>query len=188
MIAQEAAIYDALDGQVFFSHHFEQLTEYEEIAWLDILVYINSKTNKQEALYTYLDRLKYVTDQARQTLKNLLDQATMHKNALTTVQSEIKNTQQQIETAYSERNSNALMDAVAHLDELMLVQQDHKYGQVFAQQTATQYQKIIQFSEKKMQIIEANIPALSQWIQVKMPQGSTLSDLEKLQIFSRDTQ
>ncbi len=38
--AENAIIHDALDGEVFFSDHFRKLSEYEEVARLDIITYL----------------------------------------------------------------------------------------------------------------------------------------------------
>ncbi len=54
------------------------------------------------------------------------------------------------------------MDNLADLDEFVLVQQDHKYGQIFAEQITKEYQSVIQFSDNKLVVIQANIPALVQ--------------------------
>lgn len=48
------------------------------------------------------------------------------------------------------------MDAIARLDELTLVQQDHKYGRVFAQKASEEYTDLIAFSESKNTVLRAN--------------------------------
>lgn len=101
-------------------------------------------------------------EKARNTLQSLNSQILLHKNALQSTQSDIKSTQAKIEGSYKDRDSNSIMDHIASLDEFILVQQDHKYGKIFAEQIAQEYQSVIKFSENKLQIIQANIPALSQ--------------------------
>lgn len=132
--------------------------------------YLKGKTNKQDALELYTDDLTLRTETAKQSLQKTQAQVLFHKNALQSVQNDIKNTQNRIETAYAERNSTAITDAIADLDELILIQQDHKYGQIFAQQIAKEYQSLIDFSEKKLEAIKANIPALTQGVVVRLPE------------------
>lgn len=151
-----------MDGEVFFSDNFRQLSEYEEIARIDIATYLAGKTNKQEALENYVEELTRHTEKAQATLQSLNSQILFHKNALQNTQTDIKNTQAKIETSYKDRDSTGIMDNIADLDEFVLVQQDHKYGQIFAQQIAKEYQSVITFSENKLRAIQANIPALAQ--------------------------
>lgn len=160
--AGNAVVRDALDGEVFFSDHFQQLSAYEEVARIDIAQYLQGKTDRKEALESYIDELEKHTEKARITLQSLNGQILFHKNALKNVQTDIKNTQARIEASYKDRNSTGIMDTVAELDEFTLVQQDHKYGQIFAEQISKEYQGVLQFSENKLQVIKANIPALVQ--------------------------
>jgi hypothetical protein len=124
--------------------------------------YLKNKTNKQEALESYIDDLVKHTEKARATLQAITAQMLFHKNALQSTQSDIKNTQAAIEASYKNRDSSGIMDNIADLDEFVLVQQDHKYGQIFGQQIAKEYQDVITFSESKIQVLKANIPALVQ--------------------------
>jgi len=160
--AETALVRDALDGEVFFSDHFRELSEYEEVARIDIPPYLNAKTDRQAALEYYIEELTRHTKKASNSLQAINAQILVHKNALTSTQTDIKNTQAKIEQSYRDRNSTAIMDGVAELDELILVQQDHKYGQVFGQQIASEYQNLIQFSEAKLAVLQANMPALVQ--------------------------
>ncbi len=132
--------------------------------------YLKGKPNKQDALEVYTDELTLRTEKAKQSLQKAQAQVLFHKNALQNVQNDIKNTQDKIETAYTDRNSTAITDAIADLDELTLIQQDHKYGQIFAQQIVKEYQSLIDFSEKKLEVIQANMPALTQGVVVRLPE------------------
>lgn len=160
--AETAIIRDALDGEVFFSDHFRELSEYEEIAGIDVPAYLNVKKDRQAALEYYIGQLSEHTQKAITTLRAINAQALIHKNALVGTQTDIKNTQAKIEQAYRDRSSSGIMDGIAQLDELLLVQQDHKYGQIFGQQIAGEYQNLIQFSDEKLTVIKANTPALVQ--------------------------
>lgn len=160
--AQNAIVYDAMSREVFFVDIFQELTEYEEVAGIDIPNYLQGKPNKQEALENYIDDLVRHTEKAKATVQSLNSQTLFHTNALKNVQTDIKSTQTAIETAYINRDSAGIIDAIADLDEYVLIQQDHKYGQIFSQQMSKEYQSVIQFSENKLQIIQANIPALVQ--------------------------
>lgn len=166
---ENAVIHDAMDGEVFFSDNFQQLSEYEEVAKIDIPTYLKAKINKQDALENYIDELTRYTEKAKSTLQSINAQALVHKSALQTVQTDIKNTQAKIESSYKNRDSTSIMNNIADLDEFILIQQDHKYGQIFDQQIASEYQSIIQFSENKLQVLKANIPALVQGITVNLP-------------------
>ena len=185
--AETALVRDALDGEVFFSDHFRELSEYEEVARIDIPPYLNAKTDRQAALEYYIEELTRHTKKASNSLQAINAQILVHKNALTSTQTDIKNTQAKIEQSYRDRNSTAIMDGVAELDELILVQQDHKYGQVFGQQIASEYQNLIQFSEAKLAVLQANMPALVQWVTVNLPKWTNVTALEELKIFSRST-
>jgi hypothetical protein len=160
--AQNAIVYDAMSREIFFVDIFQQLTEYEEVARIDIPNYLKGKTNKQEALENYIDELVRHTEKAKTTLLSLNSQTLFHTNALKNIQTDIKNTQLNVETSYYNRDSGSMMNAIADLDELVLMQQDHKYGQIFGQQISKEYQFAIGFSENKLQVIQANIPALVQ--------------------------
>lgn len=185
--AQTAIIRDALDGEVFFSDHFRELSEYEEIARIDIPAYLDVKKDRQAALEYYIEELTNHSKRAYTTLQAINAQALSHKDALTSTQADIKNIQAKIEQSYRDRNSSAIMDNIAQLDELTLVQQDHKYGQIFGQQIASEYEKLLNFSETKLTVLKANIPALVQGITVNLPKGTNVTALEELQIFSRTT-
>jgi len=185
--AQTAIIRDAMDGEVFFSDHFQQLSEYEEIARIDIPKYLDAKKDRQAAIEYYIEELTSHSQKASTTLQAINAQTLVHKNALTSTQADIKNTQAKIEQAYLDRRSSAIMDNIAQLDELTLVQQDHKYGQIFGQQIASEYEKLIKFSDTKLTLLKANIPALVQGITVNLPKGTNVTALEELQIFSRTT-
>jgi len=161
-MAQNAVIDDAMDGEIFFVDHFRQLSEYEEVAQIDISSYLSGKTNKQEALENYIDELTRHTEKARKTVQSINAQMIFHQNALKNVQIDIKNAQSEIESAYINRDSSGISNAIADLDEFVLVQQDHKYGQIFGQQITKEYQSVIVFSENKIQAMQANIPALVQ--------------------------
>lgn len=161
-VAGGAIVHDAMDGEIFFSDNFQQLSEYEEVARIDVPSYLKNKTNKQEVLESYIDELIKHTEKARATLQAITAQMLFHKNALQSTQSDIKNTQAAIEASYKNRDSSGIMDNIADLDEFVLVQQDHKYGQIFGQQIAKEYQNVITFSESKIQVLKVNIPALVQ--------------------------
>lgn len=186
--AQNAVVRDAMDWEIFFVDIFRQLSEYEEVAKIDIPSYLSAKTDKQEALENYIDELARHTEKARITLQAVSSQITFHQNAFKNVQNDIKKAQAEIESAYINRNSSGIINAIADLDEFVLVQQDHKYGQIFGQQIIKEYQSVIQFSENKLQVMQANIPALVQWVTVNLPKWTQVGDLEQLQIFSRETQ
>ncbi|MEI6711970.1 MAG: hypothetical protein WCK88_07570 [bacterium] len=160
--AENAVVHDAMDGEVFFSDNFQQLSEYEEVAKIDIPTYLKGKMNKQDALENYIDQLTQHTEKAKATLQSITAQTLVHQSALQTVQTDIKNTQTKIEAAYKNRDSSGIMNSIADLDEFVLIQQDHKYGQIFGQQIVKEYQNVIQFSENKLQVIKANMPALVQ--------------------------
>lgn len=168
-VVQTAVIRDAMDGEVFFSDHFQKLSEYEEIARIDIPEYLTAKKDRQAALEYYIEELTNHTQKATITLQAINAQALMHKNALTSTQTEIKDTQTKIEQSYQNRNSSAIMDGIAQLDELVLVQQDHKYGQIFGQQIASEYQNLMTFSQAKITVLKANMPALVQGVTVNLP-------------------
>ena len=87
-------------------------------------------------------------------------QILFHKNALKNTQNDIKLMQSKIESSYKNRDSTSMSQNIADLDELVLTQQDHKYGSILHQQIANEYQSVIKFSENKLQAISANIPAL----------------------------
>lgn len=160
--AGNAIVYDAMNREVFFVDIFQQLNEYEEVAGIDIPNYLKGKTNKLEALENYIDELVRHTEKAKETLKSLDSQTLFHTNALKNTQIAVKNTQTQVETAYKNRDSGSIMNAIADLDELVLTQQDHKYGQIFGQQISREYKTVMLFAENKLQVIQANIPALVQ--------------------------
>ena len=185
--AQTAIIRDSLDGEVFFSDYFRELSEYEEIAHIDISTYLDAKKDRQAALDSYIEDLITHSQKAYTTLQAVNAQAIVHKNALTSTQSDIKSVQAKIERSYHDRNSTAIMDSIAQLDELVLVQQDHIYGQIFNQQIASEYDTLIKFSDAKLTVLKANIPALVQGITVNLPKGTNVTALEELQIFSRTT-
>jgi hypothetical protein len=155
-------VHDAMEREVFFSDYFQQLSTYEEIARIDIPTYLESKADKEYALESYIEQLETHTDKAYTTLGILDKQAVFHKDALQNVQNDIKDVQAKIEASYRERNSSEIINNIALLDEFVLVQQDHKYGQIFHQQLAKEYKSVIQFSENKLQVIKANIPAIVQ--------------------------
>lgn len=185
--AEIAIVRDAMDGEVFFSLHFRELSEYEEVARLDILTYLEAKTDRQTALEYYVDELTRYTKKAEATLQAITTRALVHKNALASIQTDIKNTQATIEKSYRERNSSAIMDGIAQLDELILARQDHTYGQLFDQQIAQEYQNLMKFSIEKLKVIQVNMPALVQGVTVNLPTGSNVGALEELKIFSRAT-
>ncbi len=185
-VAEDAVVRDGMDSEVFFADVFQNLTEYEEIATINIADYLKTKTNKQDALESYLDELSQQMQKAQITLQKLQAQSTFHKTALQNIQTDIKNTQTRIESAYTDRNSTAIVDGMADLDELVLQKQDHIYGQLLNQQLAREYQSVITFAQKKWDIIRANMPAFVQGITVTLPEWNTLKDLEQLQIFSRE--
>ncbi len=186
-MAQNAIIRDAMDGEVFFSEHFRQLSEYEEVASIDIPSYLKGKSDKQEALEYYIAELTRHTEKAKVTVQTISAQALVHKNALQSNQTDIKNTQIAIEKSYNERNSTGIIDNIARLDEFVLVKQDHTYGQIFDQQVIKEYQSVIQFSEVKIQVLQANMPALVKGVTVNLPKWVNINTLEQLQIFSRTT-
>gem|GEM_PF-2641271 len=68
-LAENAVVRDAMDGEVFFSDKFQQLSEYEEVAQIDIPNYLKVKSNKQESLEIYIDELAQRTEKARATLQ-----------------------------------------------------------------------------------------------------------------------
>lgn len=169
-MVENAVIRDAMDGEVFFSEYFQQLSEYEEVASIDIPAYLKIKSDKQSALEYYITELTRHTEKAKLTVQAISSQASIHQNALQSNQIDIKNTQVAIEKSYSERNSSKIMDNIARLDELVLVKQDHTYGQIFDQQIVKEFQSVIQFSEAKIQVLQTNIPALVKGVTVNLPQ------------------
>jgi hypothetical protein len=161
-VAQNAIVYDAMNREIFFVDIFRQLNEYEEVARIDIATYLKGKSNTKEALDFYIDELVQHTERAKKTLQSLNAQKLYHTNALQDVQTDIQNSQIKIEKAYTDRDSGSIMNAVADLDEFVLIQQDHKYGKIFGQQITKEYQSVLKFSENKLQAIQSNIPALVQ--------------------------
>jgi hypothetical protein len=47
---------------------------------------------------------------------------------------------------------------------------------------------VIVFSDNKLQVLQANMPALVKWVTVNLPKWTKVGDLEQLQIFARETQ
>lgn len=184
IVAGNAVVKDGMNNEIFFTDIFQQLTEYEEVAGLDINTYLDGKTEKNKALNVYIDSLKNHTDNAKKTYQVIQSQTELHRNALKNVQGEIKNLQINIEWSFRERNSSGIMNGISDLDELALIQQDHLYGQLFGQQIMREYQSVIKYSDKKLELIQANISALTQGVTVRLPAWNSIKDLEQLQIFS----
>lgn len=77
-IVQDALMRDALGGGVFFSDHFAQITEFTEVANLDIVSYLSGKSDREGALDYYIDTLDGHIQSAKQTNATLQSQITFH--------------------------------------------------------------------------------------------------------------
>lgn len=172
----------------FFDEHFRFLSEFSEIANLNLVEYLRLHTDKKDSLDTYIQKLDEKIEEAKLINNSLSQLHDFHNNAYTTLQTDIKNAQNTVEQAYKNQNSNDIMQWITHLEELHIEEQEHKNIVIFTQRIALEYSRLITLSEKKLVIIRANTEALAQWITVSLPIGSDVNVLKDLKLFSTPQQ
>ncbi len=183
-LVQTALMKDASVHENFFDEHFLFISEFSEIVKLDLIAYLRVHPDKKDSLNTYIEKLSEKTEEAKIIVNTLSQLHDFHTSAYTTLQADIKNTQNTIEKAYVDRNSSGITDGVDRLEELHVEEQEHKNVAIFAKRIALEYTNIITLAEKKLVIIRANIDALAEGITVSLPAGSDVNMLKDLKLFS----
>ncbi len=185
---QAALMRDGDLGENFFDEHFRFLSEFNEITNLNLVEYLRLHTDKKDSLDTYIQKLDEKKEEAKIVVNSLSQLHDFHNNAYNTVQTDIKNTQNNIEQAYKNQNSAEIIQWITHLEELHVEEQEHKNIVLFTQRISLEYARLITLSEKKLVIMRANTEALAEGITVSLPVGSDVNVLKDLKLFSTPQQ
>lgn len=181
---QNALIRDALSGEDFFDEHFHRISELTELVNIDPVAYLRIHPDKQTALDNYIVQLDEKQTEGKNAMSTLTQLKDLHTNGLADVQAEIKNIQAVIESAYSARDSDTIIQGIADLEELHITEQEHKNVIVFSQRFIKEYTELTTAIEKRLILIRANIVPLIQGVTVTLPAGIDVKALKDLQLFS----
>jgi hypothetical protein len=159
-IVQDALQKNEIQGENFFQSHFHALQEFEEVATIDIVNYLSLHAERADALDAYISQLEEKVGEAQTSVASLEQQFQLNRDALPSVQSEIKNVQGTVEQAYVNRNSEAIIEGLVRLEELHTQEQEHKVAAIFAERLAKEYNVFITGSNQKLIVLKANKDAL----------------------------
>ncbi len=172
----------------FFQEHFQFLEEFEEMLTIDIVEYLNLHDNREDAFDNYVVQIADKLVDAEGRYNALIDRALFHENMLVGYQSDIKNLETTINTAYASRQGELIIDGFVRLEELNIEYQDHKNVAIFDRKLAGDYAALIQAANAKLTVITANKDALVKGVTVTLPAGTNVNQLKELEIFTTDAQ
>lgn len=184
---QEALIHEEAGAtNSSLASFFASIGEYEDIARLDVMEYLSQKSDREGAIETYILQLDDATLRAKWEVQNLVQQSQYYEQANKEISTTIKQIQDSLESSYANRDSQAIGDTMAQLDESWLTQNTNTYNQLFLERMVRDYTNLIQYSELKLSILKTNIPALVSGVSVNLPSDARIADLEQMKIFSRE--
>ncbi|MCB9806555.1 hypothetical protein H6768_01405 [Candidatus Peribacteria bacterium] len=186
-VVQNALIRDGISGSSFFDEHFLRMSELTELLNIDVVSYLHLHADKSASLEKYITQLEEKKQEANDAYLDLAQLNTLHKNAYTSLQEEIKTTQSLIENAYNNHDGDSIMQGLTQLEELHTEEQEHKNISVFATRIGTEYKTLITAAEQKLSVLRANIDPLVKGVTVKLPQGIDINALKNLQLFATET-
>ncbi len=186
-VVQEAIIKDGISGVGFFEEHFPRISELTEIVNIDVVSYLRLHPDKQNALENYINQLEEKKNESEEAMNGLNQLNALHTNALPSIQSEIKNKQNSIESSYNDRDGVAIIRSLSELEELRIQEQEHKNIIVFSARIAAEYNTLITAANQKLVVLRANMAPLIQGVTVKLPQGININALKELKIFATET-
>jgi hypothetical protein len=131
-IVQNAILLDGTNDSSFFEDHFLRMRELTELLNIDVVAYLKLHTKKEDALEKYITQLEDKKEETKEAYASLEQLNTLHTNAFTAKQGEIKNIQTTVESAYNQRNSEEVLRGIIELEELHTAEQEHKTISVFA--------------------------------------------------------
>lgn len=160
------------------------MSQLTELLNIDITNYLSLRADKTEALESYISQLEEKKQESEEAYVSLGQLNTLHTNARTSAQQDIKNMQIQIESAYNNRDSESIMEHLVQLEELHVQEQEHNTITTFAIRVGKEYKALIEASSQKITVLRANIEPLSKGVTVKLPAGVNLEVLRNLQLFA----
>lgn len=95
--------------------------------------------------------------------------------------------QNDIESAYNNRDGETIIRDLSRLEELHIEEQEHTSTALFAQRIAAEYSALIPIADQKIVVLQANTAPLVQGVTVKLPQGVNIDVLKNLRIFATET-
>ena len=184
---QAAIVRDGFGWTDFFDEHFQRISELTEVASIDLIAYLRVHPDKTVALDNYIAQLEEKREDALTATQSLTLLKDFHINAITGVQSDIKNAQAAVEQSYAQKNSDDIMNGIARLEELHIEEQEHRNIVIFSERFLAEYKTLISWTDKKLTVIKANTAALIQGITVSLPAGIDVNMLKDLKLFSTGT-
>ena len=100
---------DGFGGESFFQEHFQRVSEFSEVANIDVVSYLRVHPDRIVALDNYIQQLNDKKEEAKVAVATLTQLKDFHTNAATTSQADIKNAQSAIEQSYLQKNGEDIM-------------------------------------------------------------------------------
>jgi len=185
-VVQRALLIDWVNDSSFFEDHFLRISEITELLNIDVLAYLKLHAEKGEALERYITQLENKKEETKEAYASLEQLNTFHTSAFAKKQTEIKNTQIAIESAYNQRNADDVIRGIITLEELHTEEQEHKTISVFATRIGGEYRALINAAEQKISVLRANTDPLVKGTTVNLPQGININVLKDLQLFATE--